>query len=64
MKVRHFYPLLGFAVPSLIIGYGFVIPRSCFAGAQPRQSWFRLHHSWSLHGLLEEAAARDRTANL
>ncbi len=32
MKPRHFYPLLGFAIPSLIIGYGLVIPRSCFAG--------------------------------
>jgi hypothetical protein len=32
MKLRHFYPLLGFALPALVIGCGFVIPRSCIAG--------------------------------
>ncbi|HEY8154099.1 MAG TPA: hypothetical protein VII72_08240 [Myxococcota bacterium] len=29
---RHFAPLAGFVVPTLLIGYGFVIPRSCIAG--------------------------------
>lgn len=28
MRVRHFYPLLGFVLPTLLIGYGVVIPRS------------------------------------
>lgn len=32
MTFRHLVPLLGFVVPSLAIGYGFVIPRSCIAG--------------------------------
>jgi hypothetical protein len=32
MKLRHFHPLLSFVVPTLFIGYGFVIPRSCIAG--------------------------------
>ncbi len=32
MKLRHWTPLLGFVLPTLIIGYGFVIPRSCIAG--------------------------------
>jgi len=32
MKLRHFHPLLGFVVPTLVIGYGVVIPRSCIAG--------------------------------
>jgi hypothetical protein len=32
MKVRYFYPLVGFVVPTLAIGYGLVIPRSCIAG--------------------------------
>ena len=32
MKTRYFLPLLGFVVPTVIIGYGFVIPRSCIAG--------------------------------
>ncbi len=32
MRFRHLLPLLFFVVPTLIIGYGFVIPRSCIAG--------------------------------
>jgi ABC-type Fe3+ transport system permease subunit len=32
MKLRHFYPLIGFVIPSVVIGYGIVIPRSCIAG--------------------------------
>jgi ABC-type Fe3+ transport system permease subunit len=32
MKLRYWTPLLGFLVPNLIIGYGFVIPRSPIAG--------------------------------
>ena len=35
MKLRHFYPLIGFVVPTVVIGYGFVIPRSCIAGVNP-----------------------------
>lgn len=29
---KHVVPLLGFVVPTVVIGYGFVIPRSCIAG--------------------------------
>jgi hypothetical protein len=32
MKLRHYVPLVGFVVPTMIIGYGVVIPRSCIAG--------------------------------
>ena len=32
MKLRYFVPLLGFVVPTLVIGFGFVIPRSPIAG--------------------------------
>ncbi len=32
MTPRHLIPLIGFVVPTVIIGYGFVIPRSCIAG--------------------------------
>ena len=32
MKLKHFYPLAGFVIPSLVIAYGFVIPHSCIAG--------------------------------
>jgi hypothetical protein len=32
MKVSYMYPLIGFVVPTVVIGYGFVIPKSCIAG--------------------------------
>jgi hypothetical protein len=32
LSLRHFGPLAGFVLPSALIGYGFVIPRSCIAG--------------------------------
>jgi hypothetical protein len=32
MKARHYVPLAGFVIPTVVIGYGVVIPRSCIAG--------------------------------
>jgi hypothetical protein len=32
MKLALAWPLVGFVVPTLVIGFGFVIPRSCIAG--------------------------------
>jgi hypothetical protein len=32
VKARYFAPLAGFIVPSLLIGFGVVIPGSCIAG--------------------------------
>ena len=32
MKLRYLTPLLGFVAPTVAIGYGVVIPRSCIAG--------------------------------
>ena len=32
MRTRYYVPLVGFVVPTLLIGYGVVIPRSCIAG--------------------------------
>ncbi len=32
MNFRHYLPLVGFVLPTVIVGYGFVIPRSCIAG--------------------------------
>jgi hypothetical protein len=32
LKPRHFVPLAGFVLPTVLIGYGAVIPRSCIAG--------------------------------
>lgn len=31
-RARPYLPLIGFVVPTLVIGYGVVIPRSCIAG--------------------------------
>ena len=32
MKPKYFLPLIGFALPTVVIGYGLVIPASCIAG--------------------------------
>ncbi len=32
MTWKHFLPLIGYALPTAIIGFGVVIPRSCIAG--------------------------------
>jgi ABC-type Fe3+ transport system permease subunit len=32
MRLAHIVPLLTFLVPTIVIGYGFVIPGSCIAG--------------------------------
>ena len=32
MRLRYWLPLVGFVVPTVLIGYGIVIPRSCIAG--------------------------------
>jgi hypothetical protein len=32
MKFKYTIPLIGFVVPTLVIGYGFVIPNSAIAG--------------------------------
>ena len=32
MNRRYWLPLAGYVVPTVVIGYGFVIPRSCIAG--------------------------------
>lgn len=32
LRLKHFYPLLAFLIPTILIGYGVVIPRSPIAG--------------------------------
>ena len=32
MKARYYLPLVGFVLPTVMIGCGIVIPRSCIAG--------------------------------
>ena len=31
-KMRYYLPLVGFVLPTVVIGYGFVIPSSCIRG--------------------------------
>jgi SAM-dependent methyltransferase len=31
-RIRLYFPLIGFVVPTVVVGYGFVIPHSCIAG--------------------------------
>jgi hypothetical protein len=40
VKSRHFLPLLGFVLPTLAIGYGIVILRSCIAGINAQSVGF------------------------
>jgi hypothetical protein len=40
MKKQYFYPLFGFIVPTLVIGYGFVIPHSCIKGINAQSVGF------------------------
>jgi hypothetical protein len=32
MKFRYLIPLISFVLPTVVVGYGMVIPRSCIAG--------------------------------
>ncbi len=32
MTAKHFVPLVAFVLPTVLIGFGLVIPRSCIAG--------------------------------
>jgi len=32
MKLSYLYPLFGFMLPTVVLGYGVVIPKSCIAG--------------------------------
>jgi ABC-type Fe3+ transport system permease subunit len=42
MRWRYFTPLIGFVVPTLLIGFGFVIPRSPIAGVNDLTIGFAL----------------------
>ena len=42
LTLKHFYPLLWFLFPTLLVGYGFVIPRSCIAGVNDKTIGFGL----------------------
>jgi hypothetical protein len=66
---RLYVPLLGFVVPTVAIGYGFVIPRSCIAGWNDLTIGFAatvvgacLTYGAGLRLALREGRARDGEA--
>jgi hypothetical protein len=40
MKLRYFIPLIGFVAPTLLIGFGLVIPGSCISGVNQLSAGF------------------------
>ena len=40
MKIRYFIPLFAFVIPTLVIGFGVVIPGSCIAGVNKQTMGF------------------------
>jgi hypothetical protein len=60
---RHYVPLVGFVVPTLLIGYGVVIPRSCIAGINELTLGFGITilGACVTYVLGLRAALRDRT---
>jgi Glycosyl-4,4'-diaponeurosporenoate acyltransferase len=40
LRFKHFHPLLAFLIPTTLIGYGVVIPRSCIAGVNQLSAGF------------------------
>jgi hypothetical protein len=63
MTPRHYVPLVGFVVPTLLIGYGVVIPRSCIAGINELTLGFGITilGACVTYVLGLRAALRDRT---
>ncbi len=64
LTLRHFVPLLGFVVPTVIMGYGIIIPASCIAGVNELTVGFAgsivgacLTYWVGLRALLRERAA-------
>ena len=55
-STRHFVPLVGFVVPTVVIGYGFVIPGSCIAGVNELTRGFRERDRRRVRHLLDGPA--------
>ena len=66
MRLKHFYPLLAFLIPTALIGYGVVIPRSVIAGVNELTIGFGSRLSGCGYRLLARnsrcAAQGDETA--
>lgn len=66
LTLRHFVPLVGFVVPTVIMGYGIIIPASCIAGVNELTVGFAgsivgacVTYWVGLRALLRERAAAD-----
>jgi hypothetical protein len=66
LTLRHFVPLVGFVVPTVIMGYGVIIPASCIAGVNELTVGFAgsivgacVTYWVGLRALLRERAAAD-----
>ncbi len=66
LTLRHFVPLVGFVVPTVIVGYGIIIPPSCIAGVNELTVGFAgsivgacVTYWVGLRSLLRERAAAD-----
>lgn len=66
LTLRHFVPLVGFVLPTAIMGYGFMIPQSCIAGVNELTVGFAgaiagacVTYWVGLRALLRERAATD-----
>lgn len=66
VKVRHLIPLIGFIVPTVAIGFGVVIPRSCIAGVNELTIGFAstiagacLSYWLGVRGALRDVASRS-----
>jgi ABC-type Fe3+ transport system permease subunit len=55
MRFKHFCPLLAFLIPTVLIGYGVVIPRSAIAG------WNRLTIGFASALLVRQHASSVET---
>jgi membrane protein DedA with SNARE-associated domain len=69
LTLRHFVPLVGFVVPTVIMGYGVMIPSSCIAGVNELTVGFAgsivgacVTYWLGLRALLRERAAADDEA--
>jgi hypothetical protein len=58
MKMRYFAPLIGFVVPTIVIGFGLMIPRSCIAGFNDLTVGFSKHDRGCVCDLLVGSSHR------
>jgi hypothetical protein len=58
MKLSYLYPLFGFILPTVIAGYGFMIPKSCIAGINDLTTGYTGHPHQRVRHLLDRTSKR------